>query len=363
MNQRAPALPSLPARATERERPGPLAVLLACGWLDAAAAVDPRVRVQALSRSHLVFHVVTPQGRSAIVKQPGPAALQLGRSLSRELYIYRLTSWLPELARVLARPLFIDERQQVLVLESLSSTEHWPNSEGVSIRTPAVAAQLGRSMAIWQRSTASVPFGPSPAEGILYLPQALDRALVGRSASGQHFLRRVLADPVLAAALGAARGCYRHQCLIHGDLRCDNWLLDRGSPTASLRVIDWELSGKGDPVWDLASAFAETILDLLRNSELVDWRGRGWPPIIEGVLAEIMKGYTARGGAFDAQGADLERLILFVAARLIHVGSEWAEQQLDPESPAPASVIAQVHALLERKGPAARSLRDWQAQG
>jgi Ser/Thr protein kinase RdoA (MazF antagonist) len=363
MNQHAPVMQALPARETHREQPGPLAVLVACGWLDAAATVDPGVRVQTLSRSHRVFRVVTPEGRSAIVKQQGPAALQMGRSLSRELYIYRLTRWLPELARVLAPPLFIDERQQLLVLESLSSAEHWPNGDGVSIRTPTVAAQLGRSMAIWQRSTASVPFGPSLAEGILYLPEALDTALAGRSASGQHFLRGVAADRVLAAALTAARDCYRHVCLIHGDLRCDNWLLDSGSPTPTLRMIDWELSGTGDPVWDLASAFAEAILDLLRSSEAVDWSDRGWPQSIVGVLAEIVKGYTGHGGAFDAEGADLDRLILFVAARLMHVGSEWAEQQLDPDGPAPASVLAQARTLLECRRPAAQALREWTAQG
>lgn len=45
-------------------------------------------------------------------------------------------------------------------------------------------------------------------------------------------------------------------CVIHGDWRFDNVVLDRTDPTRVVGVLDWELATVGDPLMDLGSALA-----------------------------------------------------------------------------------------------------------
>jgi aminoglycoside phosphotransferase (APT) family kinase protein len=43
--------------------------------------------------------------------------------------------------------------------------------------------------------------------------------------------------------------------LIHGDLRLDNCCTSAG--TKQIHIVDWELTGFGDPLWDVGTVFAE----------------------------------------------------------------------------------------------------------
>ncbi len=45
-------------------------------------------------------------------------------------------------------------------------------------------------------------------------------------------------------------------CVIHGDFRFDNVVLDPGNPLAVIGVLDWEMATIGDPLMDLGSSLA-----------------------------------------------------------------------------------------------------------
>ncbi len=48
-------------------------------------------------------------------------------------------------------------------------------------------------------------------------------------------------------------------CVIHGDYRLDNVVLDRDDPTRIVGVLDWELATVGDPLMDLGSSLTYWI--------------------------------------------------------------------------------------------------------
>ncbi len=68
----------------------------------------------------------------------------------------------------------------------------------------------------------------------------------------------LLADVAVGAALRSVAAEWTPACLVHGDLKWDNCLLE-GPPGAphGVRVIDWELAAFGDPAWDAGCAVGE----------------------------------------------------------------------------------------------------------
>ncbi len=342
---------------TWREPPSPVDVLLACGWLTNAEAKDPRLDVAAALSSHALFRVTTPAGRSAVVKQVPRSAAEGGRSLLQELYVYRVASWVPLLASALPKPIFIDERRQLLAIESLGAHQVWP-ARSASLQSPDVGRALGRVMARWQRSTQDLAFWPSPARGVLHLPEQLELASSGRPRSTQRLMRVVATDPELADALRESRALWRDRCLIHGDIRRENWIKAAGRRGCALKVLDWELSGWGDPAWDVASVLAEAVLDLIRGEG--DGQRADWVARIGRSSRRFVQSYAREGGLVDLTDVEASlQVASFAACRLLHVALEWADVQADEEEGPATGVIAQARHLLRSRQDLATALRAW----
>ncbi len=104
------------------------------------------------------------------------------------------------------RPVHIDEQRQVLVIESLDDGPSWPSPAAArSMSDPGVAARLGAVMAGWHRATTDAGLWPSPALGILRLPDALEHAVQGRSPVTRLLMESLAGDPELSGALRSAR--------------------------------------------------------------------------------------------------------------------------------------------------------------
>lgn len=338
-----------------------LRLLIACGWLTAGEAADLRLKVDTLTRSHQVVRVTAPDGRAVIVKQPTPEARQIGRNLNRELYVYRLAGWMDALSKMIPAPLLIDEARQLLVCESLAFELNWPDEMNIEpISALGVAKQLGQAMAGWHRETKDVVLDPSPAPGILYIADAIAPALEGRSGSAQAFLRSVAADSEFCEALREGAEVYQPTCLIHGDIRPDNWVVRRDKESLMLKIFDWEMSGLGDPAWDIGSACAESVIHLIRTGASAIPNASGWPPLAAPALREFLCAYVATQGGIDASNlATWDRIALLSATRLLHVASEWAEYSYNMDGGGVDKIVGQARNLLRARQAVADSLAGW----
>jgi Ser/Thr protein kinase RdoA (MazF antagonist) len=339
----------------------PLRVLIACGWLTAAEAADQGVKIDTLTRAHQVVRVTALDGRAVIVKQPTPEARQSGRNLDRELYVYRLAGWIDALSKTLPAPLLIDEMRQLLVFESLALQRNWPSELEIEpISAPSVAKLLGQAMASWHRETKDIALEPSPAPGILHIADSIETALEGRSSSAQAFLRSLTADLEFCEALREGAEVYQPACLIHGDIRPDNWVVRRDRVPNTLKVIDWEMSGLGDPAWDIGSACAESILQVVRTEVSAIPDASGWPPLAASALREFLCGYAAVQGRIDASdSATWDRVALMAATRLLHVAGEWAEYPYNIDGGGVDQIVGQARNLLRTRQLVAASLASW----
>jgi thiamine kinase-like enzyme len=255
----------------------------------------------------------------------------------------------------------IDERRQILALASLTVSHEWPVYEpSLAITAPGISVQLGTAMARWHSATKGMPLLPSLAEGVLYLPDALETAMHERPRSTQDFMRSLVADQEMSQMLREGGSRYQSQCLIHGDIRCDNWLRDQRETPATFKVIDWEMSGAGDPAWDVGSACAEAILEAIRGDANLQRGENGWPLVVESVLLEFFRAYVATGGLLTARDSkDWDRVVLFLIARLLHVGCELADYQVNSDNGLVAAVVEQARLFARQRAKLTETLTNW----
>lgn len=339
----------------------PLRVLTACGWLSATGTADRNLKIDSLIRSQHVVRVIAPDGRAVIVKQPTHEARQSGRTLHRELYVYRLAGWIDVLSKTLPASYLIDEASQLLVCECLTLEPNWPNALTLEpISAPGVARQLGTVMAGWHQETKDIALELSPAPGILYFADSIEQALEGRSDSAQTFMRSLAADAELHEALREGAEVYQPACLIHGDIRPDNWVVRREQAELTLKIFDWEMAGLGDPAWDIGSACAESVIQLIRSGASITADASGWPSLAGATLREFIAAYAAAVGGIDRNDASRwDQVPLLAAARLLHVASEWAEYPTNLDSGGVDQIVAQARNLLRARPQAAALLKNF----
>jgi len=104
--------------------------------------------------------------------------------------------------------------------------------------------------------------------------------------------------PTLA---GTRRWLDRHtpddvaSCVIHGDFRLDNLVLDPGSPDRILGVLDWEMATVGDPLMDLGNSLAYWVE---ADDDRIARSTRRQPSHLPGMLTrrELVDTYLERSG-------------------------------------------------------------------
>jgi hypothetical protein len=337
-----------PAR---RERPSARSVLIVAGVGD--QTVTAAAHLEDESRSHTVTRARLPDGSSYVIKQLPGSAQAAGRSLMAELYTYRLASWRADLAALLPTCVHLDERRQLVVLQA-APPEHLYTARiaDPGFPQPEFGAALGRSLARFHTATAGLPAVSVANCGVIALPDAPvdERRLGDDSVAGKQAIAMMCADDDVCEVLRATAALFKPSCLIHGDVKWDNVILDDGPPPRVL-LFDWELSGQGDPAWDLGSALADTVALPTRSAPR------------SGVVAEWLREteralLTAYGAAAPTPGADFaERVAGCWCARLAHLALECAAAIGDAAHPRVASLLESAKHIARQSDSLEREMR------
>jgi hypothetical protein len=127
----------------------------------------------------------------------------------------------------------------------------------------------------------------------------------------------------LAGPLSDLAGAFRHEVLIHGDLKSNNILCAQPD---SVRLIDWETAGWGDARWDIGAIIGDAIFGWLTGISfsgpggLAEWLAGARRPITEvrADLQAFLGGYRD-GGAADPATERTDRAVClgFAAAFLL----------------------------------------------
>ncbi len=226
--------------------------LLRRGLLPSDSIVDGELTIKDRSRRNQNFEVVSSLGPAYFVKQ---ARTESMATLRHEADVYRFLAG-GDLARHLPSVSHFDRRRGLLVLRLLSGARSISDIIERKRRLGVgTAAMLGRAVAAIHRS--AVHSFPGDVRSPWILTLSAPRADLLRTISGANvqLIRIVQESRSTCRVLNQLRDGWRSSSLIHHDLRLGNCLVAGGT----LKIVDWELAGAGDPAWDVGCVLADFV--------------------------------------------------------------------------------------------------------
>jgi Ser/Thr protein kinase RdoA (MazF antagonist) len=283
------------------------------GFTSFQPVVDGTFAVRNLSRRNRNFRV-SCGGHEYLVKQARKWDVAGRSTLEREANFCRQARTDPRFAplrRLTPESYSYDPANSIIIFEFLPDES--PLSVAPNRLAPEVGLLVGAAMARFHGDMGRPEF----AELYSQSPPAFlqihrwDAERLTEQPGQRELVRLVKRYEGFAAALEAMEAEWHPQTLIHGDWRLDNCLV--GARADRIHVVDWELAGWGDPMWDVA-----TVLQSYWNRWLSDPEEH---PIaaIRPVLRAFLEGYGAT--------AELRaRAIGLAAACMLQTAWEWLEK-------------------------------------
>ncbi|MDQ6678593.1 MAG: aminoglycoside phosphotransferase family protein [Acidobacteriota bacterium] len=234
-----------------------------------------------LSRRNHAHAIVAKHGQSYFIKRP--TNNKMAQSVRNEALIYRLLNQLsPSGEGNALAPHFhtFHEDADALVLEyspGVTPLSAYPNERRRPLQW--VARSLGKMIARLHIITNHIPANMNALESISLYEPPVFYVLTPNvsmycmlSPANLQLIKELQQNRQLQNQLDAAKHAWNPSCLVHGDLKWDNVLVYPARPginSRGLRIADWELAGRGDPAWDVASILAGYISGWIQDEQLV----------------------------------------------------------------------------------------------
>lgn len=285
------------------------------------ALVEGSVSVYRTDSIRPVLMLCWPDGSGWVVKQPGETTAQAVTALQREAAIYDLaeSAFSDRLLRHLPRMAEYDGAVHALVLERVGHLNAWAAMLGQAAPVEGLAGPVAAAYRALHEEPAPFDHGGS------VVPDRLPWILDPVETAGDAF-DYIRAEEGMAEALAALGTGWTRSCLINGDAKLENVVLDPAGRHAWL--IDWTSVAVGDPAWDLAGIVQSALTLWLSGLEL-DAAGGVGAAVARGSFSgdEIdgfIRAFLSAYGATDR--ALLARVFRMTGARLLQTVFEHSRK-------------------------------------
>lgn len=289
-----------------------LQLLLERGLLSAAEVLAGEPAAHEKSISHASFCVCVGGQPRWFVKVADPTRAR-GRDLGAEAAVYDFAVSQPALSRVIPRCLLTEPRASLVVTEAVSGAPLAASlafSNGADHRQSAALSAYGRSVALVHSARPAI-FGHPPWLPVALEPRWGDYSWLPRWCAW--LLTRLSGSATIRIAFQQARREWRRTCLIHGDLRWANALLEEDADALNVWLVDWELACLGDPSWDVGSLVADVAAAIAL--------GEGTGPAVDQLMpacTPLLSGYLTSSSLDTFSWASLiERSVRMAGVRLV----------------------------------------------
>lgn len=307
--------------------------LLERGLFPASAGNPARVRIGRLPGRNFLYQVEFDGSPPFLLKRAVDAETR--RGLEREAAAYDLLSGSTDPSLSVLRKLDYDSLSSTLVLEFLPQHRSLEAEQGGGVELePGLAVELGRTLARLHRL--APPAGDSSPPWIVTLVHPPVGILREATQGHLDLIRHVQRSTTWSEALKKLADKWEPRAFVHGDLRFSNILSpDPRHNGSTLALIDWELSGPGDPAWDIGWVIAGILAR--RPHDL-----SGAFPLVRACWGGYVEGTGDTATRFL-----LERTIRWSAAACLQLAHEEASL-LQPEGTLTARLLEVGRSLLER---------------
>ena len=293
-------------------------------FVTAESVVDGRFVACESSRRQRSYKVVRRGLPGYFVKQVKRWDDDRTSAIEREADCYRLARDDPEfaaLAAILPQCYAYDPDLDLLIAELL---------DGVDLRRlyqhdvcPELDILLAETLASYHRELRGPVSGRLRGEFRETLPGAFtmhrrgDAPFLETSEGQRELVKMMGAERELGEAVDRLAQLWRAETLIHGDMKWTNCLMVGGA-NPCLKIVDWEMSDFGDPLWDAGALLQEYFRCGL---EIGNWESAGSAADMRLAARRFWDSYEAAVGAH----VDLGKAFGFGAVRLLQ--SAWENLQ------------------------------------
>jgi hypothetical protein len=232
--------------------------------------VSHGVEICDASRRNRNFAVIAAEGPSYLLKQGiGP---QREATIAHEASVYQCLQSREDGREIWPfTPTFYsyDPEEHILVLEFLRNTEDLRRRHLRSGRFSIHAAQsLGNALSRLHRLVCPLEVTELEGNVTAEAPWILSAhcpdlsSIVDFSGASLELLRILSRYHEFGIAMDELRHGWADRSLIHHDMKWENCLVSLdgfGSRPIRPAIIDWELAGPGDPLWDVGAVFSEYL--------------------------------------------------------------------------------------------------------
>jgi aminoglycoside phosphotransferase (APT) family kinase protein len=331
------------------------------------AVVEGRFHVVDVSRLNRVILVTAKGERCVVLKVAGEGGD--ARAAREAAVLERLSSIEEACGLTPCLPAFVayDRAEGVLILEGAPGARDLTYHHARGRFSCAIARELGRTLALLHAIRPAALDGlrdPAVPTSRLRVHEPDLHSFHTLSAGAVELTRIIQSVDELCTALDDHLAAWHEDSVIHGDVRWDNclaWRRGSSSRWARLHLIDWELSGVGDPGLDVGAFFGEYLGAWVRSIPIADPRDPGRLraharlPLrrMRPALRAFWETYSSRRGASSAESsATLRRSTRFAAVRLLTAALEEA-QTLDEVQASGLSMVQLSQKILRRPREAA----------
>ena len=286
------------------------------------------------------------------VRPDQPAAMETLLHEARFYDLIRSDASLANLRAITPNLVCYDERLTFLVTEFIKggvnlSTYH----RSINEFPPDIGRELGALLGRWRAATPATLRQLQP-----HTPWILSFASAAPSptlSGAQHQLHALVAASGARPVMESVRARYGPSGIVHGDLKWENCVISHRDGKPLLRIIDWEIVGLGDPMWDVASMLASYIaawaFSVPADAGVPAPEKSPYPlAVVKPAMRALWTSYLA---AIDLPHAShreyLERCLTYTAARLLQTIFEYNIQQQILPTPSIMALQLAVNLLQE----------------
>ena len=266
------------------------------------------VAVRDVSQSNAVALIELGNGSGVLAKSTQDPSKPGQGSAKQELDLYRLAAAEPSLQELVPEVFDATGRDGLLLIEGLVGYRPLHLAFGsFDPLDPELARAVGARLGAWHNAAVSLRHRLAPADPWIFSLGSSEQLEVLDETPYRDVVATLLRTDSIMEAIRRCRSEWSDRTIIHGDMRFANILVQPQS--TAVRFIDWEMSGSGDPRWDVAGVVQEYLsFDESISAEVATLSGSR----AEAGIGAFLRAYQGATGDDDVS----ESLATVVACRL-----------------------------------------------